>query len=64
MSSFVFATPGIAFHVEPSPSRYDTSAASMMSFSRQYRRIAETSPPSWPTSWSTGSEALASTMSL
>ena len=33
-SSRVRAMPGIAFQVEPSPSRYDTSAASMMSCSR------------------------------
>ena len=64
MSSRVRATPGTAFHVDPSPSRYETSAASMMSFSRQYIRIADTSPPSWPTSCNTGSEARASTMSL
>ena len=36
----------------------------MMSFSSAYTRIAETRPPSWPTSASTGSVARARTMSL
>jgi hypothetical protein len=49
------ATPGVAFHVEPSPSRFETRAASMMSCSSAQMTIAETKPPSWLASKSSGS---------
>ena len=64
MSARVRAMPGIAFQVLPSPSRYETSAASMMSCSSAYTSMAETRPPSWPTSCSSGSAARARQMSL
>ena len=47
-SSLDRATWGTAFQVEPSPSRPDTSAASITSCSKAQMRSAETRPPSCP----------------
>ena len=46
-SSALVATPGTAFQPEP-PSTIETSAPSMIPFSRHQIRIWETRPPSWP----------------
>src|SRR5438105_3425195 len=54
----------MAFHVLPSPSRYDTSAASMYPCSSAQMSMADTKPPSWPCSRTVFSEARARMMSL
>ena len=63
-SSFERATWGIAFQVEPSPSRPETKAASITSCSKAQMRRADTSPPSCPVPCTAGSVARARTVRL